>query len=79
MRSASTFTIPPNIVFPSTSLEGACFGKKKESIACLAAVAKPRGEGAHNKNNQLSLVRNPRFHCTYTAFGGAKERKGVEN
>lgn len=68
-----TLPIPPNIILPSMSLEGACFGMEKENMTYLAAVTTLRGEAPHNKNNQLSFVRNPRFHCAYTAFGWMKE------
>lgn len=66
-------SIPPNIILPSMSLEGVCSGTEKENMTYLAAVATQRGEPPHNKNNQLSFVRNPRFHCTYTTLGWMEE------
>lgn len=67
--SACTFTLPPTIMFPSRSSEGlgACLGREKVFGSCNDV----EGEGPHYKNKQLSLVRNPRFHCTYTTFGWA--------
>lgn len=58
------------------SLEGACFGIEGENMTYLAAVTTLRGEPPHNKNNQLSFVRNPKFHCTYTTLGWMEEKRG---
>lgn len=44
----------------------------------LAAVTTLRGETPHNKNSQLSFVRNPRFHCKYTTLGWVEEKRSGE-
>lgn len=73
-----TLSIPPHIIVASMSLAGACFGMEKENMTYLAAVTTLRGEAGHNKNNQLSFDRNPRFQRTYTTLGGMKEERGGE-
>lgn len=70
--------IPLNIILPSMSFKGACFGRERENMTYLAAVSVQRGEPPHNKNNQLSFVRNPRFHCTYTTLGWVEVQRGGE-
>ena len=69
-------SIPPNIILPSMGLEGVCFGMERENMTYLAAVTMLRGEPPHNKNNQLSFVRNPRFLCAYTTLGCVEESRG---
>lgn len=76
--STSHPSIPRNVILPSMSLEGVCFGMKRENMTYLAAVTTLRGEPPHNKNNQLSFVHNPRFHCTYTTLGWMEELMGGE-
>lgn len=71
--TSNPFT-PPNIIFPSMSLDGACFGMEKKNMTYLAAVTTLRGDPPHNKPAEFCSQSQIPLHIHYSWLDGGIER-----